>query len=64
MSNGVGGSNMQIELNQPVDISSNELMIIVPGEFGIRYEDHFYMTETGPRWFTQPMLSIDDPFTL
>lgn len=41
---------------------SNEPMICVPGEFGIRHEDHFYMTEQGPRWFTRPAHSIDDPF--
>ena len=41
---------------------SNEPMICIPGEFGIRLEDHFYMTEDGPRWFTQPSHSIDDPF--
>ncbi|MEO8104457.1 MAG: Xaa-Pro peptidase family protein, partial [Betaproteobacteria bacterium] len=29
---------------------SNEPMICVPGEFGIRLEDHFYMTATGPKW--------------
>ncbi len=41
---------------------SNEPMICVPGEFGVRHEDHFYMTENGPRWFTQPARSVDDPF--
>lgn len=41
---------------------SNEPMICVPGEFGVRLEDHFYMTEQGPRWFTEPSHSIDDPF--
>jgi Xaa-Pro dipeptidase len=41
---------------------SNEPMICVPGEFGIRLEDHFYMTSNGPKWFTEPSLSIDDPF--
>jgi Xaa-Pro dipeptidase len=41
---------------------SNEPMLCVPGEFGVRLEDHFYMTEAGPRWFTQPSTSIDDPF--
>ncbi|MCF8474100.1 MAG: Xaa-Pro peptidase family protein [Emcibacter sp.] len=41
---------------------SNEPMICVPGEFGIRLEDHFYMTESGPKWFTNPSHSIDDPF--
>ncbi len=43
---------------------SNEPMICVPGEFGIRLEDHFYMTATGPKWFTQPSKSVDDPFGL
>ncbi|QJR80176.1 aminopeptidase P family protein [Alteromonas pelagimontana] len=41
---------------------SNEPMIVVPGEFGIRLEDHFYMTESGAKWFTQPANSITDPF--
>ncbi|NVD99030.1 Xaa-Pro peptidase family protein [Massilia sp. BJB1822] len=51
----------------PLDVGmcfSNEPMICVPGEFGIRHEDHFYMTETGPKWFTEPAHSIDDPFGL
>jgi Xaa-Pro dipeptidase len=43
---------------------SNEPMICVPGEFGIRLEDHFYMTADGPRWFTEPSHSVDDPFGL
>ena len=41
---------------------SNEPMLCVPGEFGVRHEDHFYVTDSGPRWFTQPASSIDDPF--
>ncbi len=41
---------------------SNEPMICIPGEFGIRHEDHFYMTDDGPRWFTEPAFSVDDPF--
>ncbi len=41
---------------------SNEPMIVLPTEFGIRLEDHFYMTERGPRWFTEPQASIEDPF--
>jgi Xaa-Pro dipeptidase len=41
---------------------SNEPMICIYGEFGVRLEDHFYMTEHGPRWFTQPAHSADDPF--
>lgn len=41
---------------------SNEPMLCVPDEFGIRLEDHFYMTESGPKWFTLPSHTIDDPF--
>ncbi|HEY0687358.1 MAG TPA: Xaa-Pro peptidase family protein [Steroidobacter sp.] len=41
---------------------SNEPMIVIPGRFGVRLEDHFYMTEQGPKWFTQPSMSIDAPF--
>ncbi len=41
---------------------SNEPMIVMPGRFGIRLEDHFYMDDRGPRWFTQPSASIDEPF--
>ena len=51
----------------PLDVGmcfSNEPMICIPGEFGVRHEDHFYMTDAGPRWFTQPAHSIDDPFGL
>ena len=51
----------------PLDVGmcfSNEPMICVPGEFGIRLEDHFYMTANGPKWFTMPSHSVDDPFGL
>lgn len=41
---------------------SNEPMLVMPDEFGVRLEDHFYMTENGPKWFTEPSHSIDDPF--
>jgi len=43
---------------------SNEPMICVPGEFGVRLEDHIHMTGQGPAWFTEPSPSIDDPFGL
>ena len=43
---------------------SNEPMLVIPDEFGIRLEDHFYMTDKGPRWFTEPSSSIDNPFGL
>jgi Xaa-Pro dipeptidase len=41
---------------------SNEPMICIEGEFGVRLEDHFYMTEQGPRWFTGPSVAVDQPF--
>lgn len=41
---------------------SNEPMLVIPGRFGIRLEDHFYMTAAGPVWFTEPSYSLDDPF--
>ncbi|MFT5174736.1 MAG: Xaa-Pro dipeptidase [Gammaproteobacteria bacterium] len=41
---------------------SNEPMICIYGEFGIRLEDHFFMTPNGARWFTPPSFSVDDPF--
>ena len=41
---------------------SNEPMIVLPDRFGIRLEDHFYVTEDGAAWFTQPSPSIDAPF--
>lgn len=41
---------------------SNEPMICIEGEFGIRLEDHFYMTEQRPRWFTAQSDAVDAPF--
>jgi len=42
---------------------SNEPMICIYGEFGIRLEDHFYMSDDGPVWFTRPSGSLDAPFS-
>lgn len=47
---------------QPGMCFSNEPMICLYGEFGVRLEDHFYMGADGPVWFTEPSKSIDDPF--
>ncbi len=41
---------------------SDEPMICVPNKFGIRHEDHIYMKENGPAWFTTPAHSIENPF--
>ncbi len=40
---------------------SNEPMLVLPGEFGVRLEDCFYMAEDGPRYFSQPSPSIGRP---
>ncbi|MEA9413999.1 Xaa-Pro peptidase family protein [Flavobacterium sp. PL02] len=55
----VRGSEIELEEGMVV---SNEPMICIPGKFGIRHEDHFYMTANGPKWFTEPMNSVDNPF--
>lgn len=47
---------------KPGMVFSNEPMLVLPGEFGVRLEDHFYMGDAGPVWFTEPSHSIDDPF--
>jgi Xaa-Pro dipeptidase len=41
---------------------SNEPMIVVPGAFGIRLEDHFHVTDQGASWFTPPQPSLEAPF--
>ncbi len=41
---------------------SNEPMIVLPETFGVRLEDHFYVTADGAAWFTEPQPSLDAPF--
>ncbi|MFZ2052643.1 MAG: Xaa-Pro peptidase family protein [Candidatus Aminicenantales bacterium] len=41
---------------------SNEPMLVIPDEFGIRLEDCFHITPDGPKYFSQPSPSIDQPF--
>ena len=41
---------------------SDEPMIAIYGEFGIRLEDCLYITEAGPRFFTPQSPAIDKPF--
>lgn len=41
---------------------SNEPGLYLPGKFGIRLEDCFHMTPSGPAWFSVPPPSIDQPF--
>jgi Xaa-Pro dipeptidase len=41
---------------------SDEPMIAIYGEFGIRLEDCLYMTESGPKFFSKQSVSIEQPF--
>jgi Xaa-Pro aminopeptidase len=41
---------------------SDEPMVAIPGEFGIRLEDCVYFTDAGARFFTKQSLAIDKPF--
>ncbi|HTE33193.1 MAG TPA: Xaa-Pro peptidase family protein [Chryseolinea sp.] len=49
-------------LLQPGMCFSVEPNISIVGEFGVRLEDCAYMTEAGPKWFSQPSVSIGQPF--
>ena len=40
---------------------SNEPGIYIPGKFGIRLEDCFHMTAAGPRYFSEPPRSLEEP---
>ena len=57
--------NMVKGNQQPLEAGmcfSIEPTISIPGEFGVRMEDCVYMTAEGPKWFSQPAVSIDQPF--
>lgn len=63
--NGHEWGNMVKGNKDPLQVGmcfSIEPTIAIPGEFGIRLEDCVYMTEDGPRWFSQPSPSINKPF--
>ena len=49
-------------LIQPGMCFSDEPTIVIPGTFGIRLEDCLYVTESGPRFFSEQSPSIDQPF--
>jgi Xaa-Pro dipeptidase len=69
------GHGIGMEVHEPINLVhgettllapgmcfSNEPGIYIPGKFGVRLEDCFHMTEAGPKFFTTPPPSIDDPF--
>ncbi len=47
---------------QPGMCFSDEPTVVIYGEFGIRLEDCLYITEDGPKFFTQQSSSIEEPF--
>jgi len=57
--NMVKGNQLLLETGMCFSI---EPTISIPGEFGVRMEDCVYMTEAGPKWFSQPAVAIDQPF--
>ena len=50
------------QLLQPGMCFSIEPNISIVGEFGVRLEDCVYMTDEGPKWFSQPSKSVQEPF--
>lgn len=69
------GHGIGMEVHEPVNLVhgettplapgmcfSDEPGLYVPGKFGVRIEDCWHMTEAGPKFFTQPPPSIDQPF--
>jgi len=57
--NFVKGNKTKIE---PGMCFSDEPMIAIYGEFGIRLEDCLHITPEGPKFFTQPATAIDNLF--
>ncbi|MFT8775494.1 MAG: Xaa-Pro peptidase family protein [Gluconacetobacter liquefaciens] len=55
----MGGDRRPIEVGM---CFSDEPMIVVPDIFGVRLEDHIHVSEAGPCWFSQPAVSITQPF--
>jgi Xaa-Pro dipeptidase len=43
-------------------VFSDEPMLCIYGECGVRLEDIIYMSDEGPIFFTEPAHSIDRPF--
>ncbi len=56
--NMVKGNKLAMQVGMCFSI---EPTIAIPGEFGVRLEDCVYMTEQGPKWFSQPSPSITKP---
>jgi Xaa-Pro dipeptidase len=57
--NAVRGNKQVLQTGMCFSIEPN---ISIVGEFGVRHEDCVYMTGEGPAWFSQPAVSIHEPF--
>lgn len=70
------GHGIGLDVHEPINFVRNEQMplapgmclsnepgLYVPGSYGVRLEDCLYITEQGPRWFSQPAESIDKPIS-
>lgn len=57
--NAVRGNKLPLQPGMCFSIEPN---ISIVGEFGVRHEDCVYMTAEGPKWFSQPSVSIAQPF--
>jgi Xaa-Pro dipeptidase len=69
------GHGIGMEVHEPINLVhgettplapgmcfSDEPGLYIPGKFGVRLEDCWHMTESGPKFFTNPPPSIDQPF--
>jgi Xaa-Pro dipeptidase len=57
--NMVLGNKLPLQVGMCFSIEPN---ISIYGEFGVRLEDCAYMTENGPKWFSEQSPAIDKPF--
>jgi Xaa-Pro dipeptidase len=69
------GHGIGMEVHEPINLVHGEMTplapgmcfsdepgLYIPGKFGVRLEDCWHMTKDGPKFFTQPPPSIDQPF--
>jgi Xaa-Pro dipeptidase len=69
------GHGIGMEVHEPVNLVHGEMTplapgmcfsdepgLYIPGKFGVRIEDCWHMTESGPKFFTTPPPSIERPF--
>jgi Xaa-Pro dipeptidase len=69
------GHGIGMEVHEPINLVhgettplaagmcfSDEPGIYIPGKFGIRLEDCWHLTDSGPKFFTRPAASIEKPF--